>query len=189
MSSSIPSPACRIARHLVPVPSSSRIGYRMISPRTPSHAIPDTTTYSFHLRSSSRPISSPHCFPSCFPPSVPPRLLTRFAPYHRLIRPARCLLALSNARRRHPSHPSHRLIAYAYRPRPIGRDEQRAGETAREIDNRRTGKRNATKSDTYPIPQIPIPARRIAPTSRITHGRSHEHANGKTPPPRASQRF
>lgn len=51
MSSSIPSPACRIAvisysshRHLVLVPSSSRIRYWIIPQCNPSHAIPDTTT-------------------------------------------------------------------------------------------------------------------------------------------------
>ena len=44
MSASIPSPACRPAHHLVPVPFSSRIGYRMISHRNPSHEIPNTTT-------------------------------------------------------------------------------------------------------------------------------------------------
>lgn len=36
-------PCLPYRRHLVPVPSSSRIGYRMIPPRNPSHAIPDTT--------------------------------------------------------------------------------------------------------------------------------------------------
>lgn len=69
MSSSIPPPACRIARHLVSAPSSSRIGYRMISQRNPSHTTSDTTTSRFRLRSSLRPISSPYCFPPRFPPN------------------------------------------------------------------------------------------------------------------------
>lgn len=63
-----------------------------------------------------------------------PRLICLFAllhliclvPSHRLIRPARCLLASSNARRRHSSHPSHQpcFISSAHRPHfiptPIG---------------------------------------------------------------------
>lgn len=115
MSSSIPSPACRPARRLVPVPPSSRIGYRMIPPRNQSHAIPDTTT--------PRPSHRPHCFPPRFPLhrvarrvglkpdairfatrlACPPCLLTiisLIAPSHRLIRSARCFPALSAARRR-----------------------------------------------------------------------------------------
>ena len=51
-----------------------------------------------------------------------------------------------------------------------------------------TGKRKAATSDASRIPQMPLPALRIAPTSRITHGYSHEHAHGKTTPPRALQR-
>lgn len=59
-------------RHLVPVPSSSRIGYRMIAQRNPSHAIPDTTPYTFLPAPSHRS----YCFPPRFPPSVQPRLAT-----------------------------------------------------------------------------------------------------------------
>lgn len=69
-------PCLPYRRHLVPVPSSSRIGYRMISQRNPSHAIPDTTT----SRSSPRPShrSSPYCFPPRFPPHrVAPRVDSR----------------------------------------------------------------------------------------------------------------
>lgn len=35
---------------------------------------------------------------------------------------------------------------------------------------------------------MPLPAHRIAHTSRMTHRHPHEHAHDKTPPPRASQR-
>lgn len=34
---------------------------------------------------------------------------------------------------------------------------------------------------------MPLPAHRIATTSRITNGSQHEHAHDKTPPPRLSQ--
>lgn len=139
MSSSIPSPACRIAvisysprRHLVPIPSSSRIGYRIISQRNPSHAISDMATSA--AQPSPRPISSPYLLPAQLPAApcrqtgrietrrhpvrYSPRLpaiispLHLIAPSHRLMRFARCLPALSAARRRHqPSaqaaHPSH----------------------------------------------------------------------------------
>lgn len=124
MSSSIPSHACRPARHLVPVPLSSRIGYRMIPPRNPSHEIPDTTT----SRSSPRPISSPYCFPpnrvarrveskpdAILPAirSMPASLAYLLAPSHRLIRFARCLLASPNARCRHsPSAPCGSSISF-----------------------------------------------------------------------------
>ena len=276
MSLSIPSPACRIAvisysprRRLVPVPFSSRIGYRMISQRNPSHAISDTTTSaSAYFRPVHLPAPShrPTCFPPRFPPNrvarrvglkpdailpatrlaCPPCLLaiiSLIAPSHRLIRSARCLPALSAARRRssaflpccssissasphligsslvplpsrsasrrasrrasrlvssrltsrhvsstllanliHLVHlirfaPSHRLIAHAHRMRRATsrRNGARDGQST-------TVKRNATTSDTSPIPQTPLPACRIAHTSRATHGHQHEHTNDKTPP-------
>lgn len=52
-----------------------------------------------------------------------------------------------------------------------------------------TGKWNATTSDISTTTQMPLPARRIAHTSRMTHRHPHEHANRKTPPQRASQRL
>ena len=120
MSSSIPPPACRIAaisysshRHLVPATSSSRIGYRMISKRNPSHAIPDTMTSASpvhlpapsHRHTASRPASrrtvSPDGSAQGSTPSYQllarsPCLLTHLVPSHRLIssaHPFRPLLA------------------------------------------------------------------------------------------------
>ena len=42
-------------------------------------------------------------------------------------------------------------------------------------------KRNATTSDTSQIPQMPLPARRIAPTSRMTHRHPTNTPTGKRP--------
>lgn len=208
MSSSIPLPACRIAHHLVSVPFSSRIGYRMISKRNPSHAIPDTTT-SASYPPSPRLISSPYLLPAPLPAEPcrptgrlkarrhPVRYSPRLpvspachhlpAPSHRLIRSARCLLALPAARRRHPPPapccssissspphlirfaPSHWLIALPYRMRRA--TSRRNGARNRQSAKR---KRNTTTSDAYLTTQMPLHARRIAHTSRITHGHSHE---------------
>ena len=137
MSSSIPSLCLPSHRHLVPVPSSSRIGYRMIPQRNPSHAIPDTTTCSFRPRSSPRPISSSDCFPPRFPPRFPPhRVARRVEPRHDAIlfavrfvclpasfhligssiKPVACPPAPTHAA--NPSHPSHplRYISSAHLP-------------------------------------------------------------------------
>lgn len=153
---------------------------------------------------------------------------------HRLIRFARCLLALSAARRRHPpsapygssissisSAPPH-LIGFISRPAPLpallpaGRPAPpllarlvhlihlihlirfapshwliALPHRMRRATSRRNGardgqsitvKRNATTSDASQIPQTPLLACRIAPTSRTTHGHQHEHAHDKTPP-------
>ena len=124
MSSSIPLPACRISaisylprRHLVPVPSSSRIGYRMISQRNPSHAIIDTMTSA--SRPASRRTVSPHGSTQGATPSytlsVSLRLTCLFAllhlicfvPSHRLSRSARCLLRSDPC----GGSSSHRLIS------------------------------------------------------------------------------
>lgn len=51
-----------------------------------------------------------------------------------------------------------------------------------------TSKRNATTSDALRTTQTPLPARRIAHTSRITHRHPHEHTRWEMTPPRASQR-
>ena len=94
----------------LPSRPSSRIGYRMIPPRNPSHAIPDMTTYSF------RPVHLPaqpyrsYCFPPRFPPN---RVARRVDSRHDAILPAThsaCLLASS-----HLIDSSHRLIRFARR--------------------------------------------------------------------------
>lgn len=125
MSLSIPSPACRPARHLVPVPSSSRIGYRMISKRNPSYAIPDMTTpRPSHRPTASRPASrlavSPDgsaqgTTPSCslfasF--ACPPRSISSAHPSSPLLAPPAPTHAAN------PSHPSHplRYISSAHLP-------------------------------------------------------------------------
>lgn len=141
--------ACRIAvisysshHHLVPVPSSSRIGYRMISKRNPSHTTSDTTTSRFRLRSSLRPISSPYCFPPRFPPNrVARRVGSRHdailhaspacspRPSPRLIRPARCLpyppraviIRLPPHAAAHPSHPLRPISSVHHSSRPASR--------------------------------------------------------------------
>lgn len=63
--------------------------------------------------------------------------------------------------------PSHWLIALPHRMRRATsrRNGAHDGQST-------TVKRNATTSDNSPIPQTPLPARRIASTSRITHGHS-----------------
>ena len=111
MSSSIPSPACHISvisysshRHLVSVPSPSRIGYRMISQRNPSQAIPDTSLPPHtHL-------PAPSHRPTCFPPRFPPHRVARRVES----KPDAILLAirslLASLACRHLIVPSHRLI-------------------------------------------------------------------------------
>ena len=185
----------------------------MISQRNPSHEIPDTMTSASpvhlpatsHRPTASRPASrrtvspdgSAHgSTPSCPLLARSSCLLTHLVPSHRSIssaHPFRPLLAsLRPMRLIHLIHlihlirfaPSHWLIALPHRMRRATsrRNGARDGQST-------TVKRNATTSDTSPIPQTPIPASRIASTSRITHGHSHEHAHDKTPPPRPSQRL
>ena len=128
MSSPIPSPACHIVSHLVSVPASSRIGYRMIPPRNPSHAIPDTTTSRFlptHLiaptasRHASRLTVSPDGSAQGTTPSC--SLFASFACPSRSIssaHPSSPLLAPAPTHAANPSHPSHplRYISSAHLP-------------------------------------------------------------------------
>ena len=116
MSPSISSPACRTARRLVSVPFSSRIGYRMIQQRNPSHAISDTTASASpnHLPAPSHCSTCfPPRFPLCFPPGVPPRLvLPNFSPRFQHV-----ACQSHPPRPSHPSHSSHWLIALPHRMR------------------------------------------------------------------------
>lgn len=141
----------------------------------PTHA---AAHHLIHLIGSS-PV--PPRFPLCFPPSVPlasPRLTarhaSRFASSHLIGSSAK-----SVACQPYSSHPSHRLIGSSPTPHRIRRATSRRN-GARDGQST-TVKRNATTSDTSPIPQTPTPARRIAFTSCITHGHSHKHAHDKTP--------
>lgn len=143
--------------HLVPVPSSSRIGYRMIPQCNPSHAIPDTTTSAsatpyLIAPTASRPASrltvSPGGSARSTTPSytlyASPRLLTRLV--HLIgssIKPIAC--SRSDPCGGSSSHPSHRLIDHA--PSDETSDEQ--GGTAHGTGNRQQ------ESGT---PRHPIPA-------------------------------
>lgn len=257
-------PCLPYRRHLVFVPSSSRIGYRMISKRNPSHAISDTTTSASpnhlpapsHRPTASRPASrrtvspdgsaqgptpsgsllaspallvclpsshsSPHLIGSSVPPvACPPyqphavapchpfhaahpsrpshpyhplhsissahQLISRPAPLPALLPAGRPASPTCSPRLSHPSHPL-RSISLAHRPAPSDEtsDEQAKRRMEQAIDDEKQG---TTTSDASQIPQMPIPARRIASTSRITHRHPHEHAHGKTPPPSPSQRL
>lgn len=118
MSSSIPSPACRIAvisysprRHLVPIPSSSRIGYRIISQRNPSHAISDMATSA--AQPSPRPISSPYLLPAQLP-AAPCRQTGRIETRRHPVRYSPRLPALSACH-----HLTHRPISSAHPFRPL----------------------------------------------------------------------
>ena len=134
MSSPIPSPAYHIVRHLVPVPFSSRIGYRMISQCNPSHAIPDTTTSAsatpyLIAPTASRPASRLTVSPDGSAQGTTPScsLFASFACPPRSIssaHPSSPLLAPAPTHAANPSHPSHplRYISSAHLPsRPASR--------------------------------------------------------------------
>ena len=161
---------------------------------------------SFHLIGSShRLIRSARCLPalsaarrrsSAFLPcgssisSAQPHLIgfiSRPAPLPALLPAGRPASPTCSPRLSHPSHPL-RSISLAHRPAPSDEtsDEQAKRRMEQAIDDEKQG---TTTSDASQIPQMPIPARRIASTSRITHRHPHEHAHGKTPPPSPSQRL
>lgn len=98
------------------------------------------------------------------------------SPSHRLIRFTRCLLR-SDPCGGSSSHPSHRLIAHA--PSDDTSGEQAKRRTGRAIDDgvRRTLRHPTSRRQR----KMPLPARRIAPTSRMTHKHSTNTPTGKRP--------